>query len=402
MQIVKKKCKDLIGAEYNPRELTEKQYKDLKDSLLRFGIVDPVLVNVNEERKNIIIGGHQRTRVWQDLGNEEIDCVELDLTLDQERELNVRLNKNTGQFDMDALANYFDQDELIDWGFESFEFGVSDFEIDDIDEVDDDDFDVDGAARKVDVVQGDLIEIGQHRLVCGSSLLTDSWEKATSGKEIDLVVTDPPYNVAYQGKTKESLTIENDSMGDGDFYQFLYDFYTATNAYVKKGGGWYVWHADSEGANFRKAMIEAGILMKQCLIWVKNSMVMGRQDYHWKHEPCLYGWKEGAAHNWYTDRKQTTVLEFDRPSRNAEHPTMKPIPLIAYQIGNSSKKGDLVADGFLGSGTTMLASHELGRVCCGCELDPKYCQVIIERMNNSFPDLEIKINGKKYEPIKEQ
>jgi len=232
--------------------------------------------------------------------------------------------------------------------------------------------------------------------LCGSSLEVDNWEKVTQGNEIDLVVTDPPYNVAYVGKTKDALTIQNDSMSDDNFYQFLYDFYSALNSYVKPGGGWYVWHADSEGANFRKAMVDSGILLKQCLIWVKQTMVMGRQDYHWKHEPCLYGWKEGAAHNWYSDRKQTTVLEFDRPMRNAEHPTMKPVKLIAYQIENSSKKKEVVADGFLGSGTTMVAAHEKGRIGVGCELDPKYCQVIIDRMKKLDDTIKVKINGKDY------
>lgn len=191
-------------------------------------------------------------------------------------------------------------------------------------------------------------------------------------------------------------------MSDDSFYQFLYDFYTCLNSYVTPGGAWYVWHADSEGANFRKAMVNAGILLKQCLIWVKNSMVMGRQDYHWQHEPCLYGWKEGAAHNWYSDRKQTTVLFFDRPTRNAEHPTMKPVPLIGYQIKNSSKKGDVIADGFLGSGTTMVAAHQLDRVCYGTELDPKYCQVIIDRMQKLDDSIVVKINGDVYEKEEEE
>jgi site-specific DNA-methyltransferase (adenine-specific) len=209
----------------------------------------------------------------------------------------------------------------------------------------------------------------------------------------DLVVTDPPYNVAYEGKTKEKLTIDNDKQSDGDFYQFLYDFYTALGSYTKAGGAWYVWHADSEGANFRSAMKNAGIMVKQCLIWVKQTMVMGRQDYQWKHEPCLYGWKEGAAHGWYSDRKQTTVLNFDRPQRNAEHPTMKPIPLFAYQIGNSSKQGDIVADGFGGSGTTMVACHQMQRKAYLVEFDPKYCQVIIDRMRKLDPTLVVKCNG---------
>ena len=230
-------------------------------------------------------------------------------------------------------------------------------------------------------------------MLCGDSTQTDTFEKLFNGQLADLVVTDPPYNVAYEGKTKEALTIKNDSMSNDDFYQFLYDFYTALGSYTKEGGTWYVWHADSEGANFRLAMKNAGIMVKQCLIWVKQTMVMGRQDYQWKHEPCLYGWKEGAAHSWYSDRKQTTILEFDRPFRNAEHPTMKPIPLFAYQIGNSSKQGDIVADGFGGSGTTMVACHQMKRKAYIVEFDPKYCQVIIDRMKKLDPNLTIKKNG---------
>ena len=393
MQIIERNIADLIRAEYNPRELTQDQEKQLSDSLRRFGVVDPVIVNVHPDRKDIIIGGHQRSKVWQKLGNETIPTVELSLTYDQEKELNVRLNKNTGQFDMDMLKDHFETDDLIEWGF-------TDVELDWQEDVthlepEEDDFEVPEEVH-TDIVEGDLIEIGPHKLLCASSTETDNWQKIMGEELCDLVVTDPPYNVAYEGKTKDALTIENDSMGDDDFYQFLYDFYTALGSYTKAGGAWYVWHADSEGANFRTAMKDAGIMVKQCLIWVKQTMVMGRQDYHWKHEPCLYGWKEGAAHNWYTDRKQTTVLEFDRPFRNAEHPTMKPIPLIAYQIQNSSKKGDLVCDAFLGSGTTMVASHETGRKCYGMELDPKYCQVIVDRMMKLDPSLSVKINGKDY------
>lgn len=392
MEIVQRKITELISAEYNPRKLSEKQFNELKDSLSRFGFVDPVLINTNNERKNIIIGGHQRTKVWQSMGNTEIPCVELDLTLDKEKELNIRLNKSGGEFDFEMLSEHFDHDELLDWGFEESDFS---FDVD-IEGSEDDYNEDDIDNTKVDIVAGDYIEIGPHKLYCGSSLETDSWAKLLGDKLCDLVVTDPPYNVAYQGKTKDALTIENDEMGDGDFYQFLLDFYTALGSYTKPGGGWYVWHADSEGANFRRAMADAGIMVKQCLIWVKNSMVMGRQDYHWQHEPCLYGWKEGGAHTWETDRKQTTVLNFDRPTRNTEHPTMKPIPLIAYQIGNSSKKGQIVCDGFLGSGTTMIASHQLDRICYGTELDPKYCQVIVNRMMEVDSSLEVKINGEIY------
>jgi len=218
-------------------------------------------------------------------------------------------------------------------------------------------------------------------------------------KLADIVVTDPPYNVDYEGGT--GLKIINDKMSDDSFYQFLYDFYTALGSFTKPGGSWYVWHADSEGANFRRAMADSGLYLKQCLIWVKNRIVLGRQDYHWKHEPCLYGWKPGASHNWYSDRKQSTILEFDRPSRNAEHPTMKPVELITYLIGNSSKNGMIVADGFLGSGTTMVAAHQLNRKCYGMELDPKYCQVIIDRMRKLDPSIQIKRNGQPYDKTSE-
>jgi site-specific DNA-methyltransferase (adenine-specific) len=223
--------------------------------------------------------------------------------------------------------------------------------------------------------------------------MIESYEKLFEKQFADLVVTDPPYNVSYEGKTKDKLTIKNDKQDNEKFYKFLYDFYTNLSMFTKAGGSWYVWHADSEGENFRKAMREAGIKVRQCLVWNKNSIVFGRQDYHWKHEPCLYGWKEGT-HSWYSDRKQSTVLEFDRPTKNTEHPTMKPVPLIAYQIKNSSKQGDIVSGSFLGSGTTMVASHQLNRKCYGMELDPKYCQVIIDRMRKLDPSLVIKRNGK--------
>jgi site-specific DNA-methyltransferase (adenine-specific) len=218
------------------------------------------------------------------------------------------------------------------------------------------------------------------------------------GEMADMVVTDPPYNVAYEGKTKDALTIENDSMGNDDFYKFLYDFYSALTTAVKKGGAIYVWHASSEVINFGKAMVDAGWLLKQQLIWVKNSMVMGRQDYQWKHEPCLYGWLKGDSHKWYSDRKQTTVIEHDRPSRNGEHPTMKPIGLFSYQIENSSKQGDIVIDAFGGSGTTMVACEQIKRKARVIEFDPKYCQVIVDRMIKLDSNIKVTINGKPYEP----
>ena len=310
-----------------------------------------------------------------------------DWTEEQRQEFIIKDNVGFGEWNWEELQADWDVEQLGDWGLDI----PQQFKVEP--EAEEDEFDVPVGGSETDIVLGDLFEIGPHRLICGDSTQTDTF-KALFGEQLaDLVVTDPPYNVAYEGGTKEKLTIKNDSMADGDFYQFLYDFYTALGSYTKQGGGWYVWHADLEGANFRRAMSDAGIMVKQCLIWVKSSMVMGRQDYQWKHEPCLYGWKEGAAHGWYSDRKQTTILEFDRPNRNAEHPTMKPIPLFAYQIGNSSKQGDIVADAFGGSGTTMVACHQMNRKAYLVEFDPKYCQVIVDRMRKLDPSIKILKNG---------
>lgn len=251
---------------------------------------------------------------------------------------------------------------------------------------------------ETDIIEGDVFEIGEHRLMCGSATDQIAWAKLMGEELADLVITDPPYNVAYEGKTDDKLTIMNDKMDDEAFYKFLFDAFDLMAWVSRPGAAWYVWHADSEGANFRTAMKAAGIPVRQCLIWVKNSIVMGRQDYQWKHEPCLYGWKEGASHHWYSDRKQSTILEFDRPTRSSEHPTMKPVPLIGYQVENSSKVGDIVVDGFGGSGTTMVACEQLKRKCRMMELDPKYCQVIIDRMRLLVPGITVLKNGQVYQP----
>jgi DNA modification methylase len=379
MIIEKKKISELTPAPYNPRKASKQQEDNLKASLTKFGVVEPIIFN---KQTGFIVGGHFRVRELKKLGVKEVECVIVDLPPEDEKELNIRLNANTGEFDFDMLQEW-DISELAEWGLEVPEWDTEQ------PEAQEDDFEI-PETIETDIVLGDLFEIGQHRLLCGDSTQTDTWKRLMGDDLVDLVITDPPYNVDYAGKTKDVLKIKNDSMSDNIFYQFLYDFYTALGSFTKAGGAWYVWHADSEGANFRKAMSDAGIMVKQCLIWVKNSMVMGRQDYHWKHEPCLYGWKEGAAHGWYSDRKQTTVLNFERPQRNTEHPTMKPIPLIAYQIGNSSKTGDIIGDGFGGSGTTMVASEQMKRRCRMMELDPKYCQVIIDRMKKLDPNIEIK------------
>jgi DNA modification methylase len=378
----------------NPRTIKDERFEKLKKSIEDFPDMlnkRPLVCFTDTDGKYVVLGGNMRLKAAKDLGLKELPIILADeWTEEQKAEFLIKDNVGYGEWEWDELKKGWDVEKLTDWGLE-----IPDFKVEEAEAVEDD-FDVPDGGIETDIVLGDLFEIGEHRLLCGDSTQTDTF-KALFGEQLaDLVVTDPPYNVSYEGKTKEKLTIQNDSMKDGDFYQFLYDFYTALGTYTKAGGAWYVWHADSEGANFRKAMSDSGIMVKQCLIWVKNSMVMGRQDYQWKHEPCLYGWKEGAAHGWYSDRKQTTVLNFDRPSRNAEHPTMKPIPLFSYQIGNSSKQGDIVADGFGGSGTTMVACHQMNRKAYLVEFDPKYCQVIIDRMKKLDPSIEIKRNGKPY------
>jgi site-specific DNA-methyltransferase (adenine-specific) len=388
MNTQKVKISEVKANPNNPRLIKDDKFKKLVKSIQEFPemlSLRPIVVNADM----IVLGGNMRLKACKEAGLKEVDIIKADdLTEEQQKQFIIKDNVGFGEWDWEDLANNWDAEQLTDWGLD-----IPDFKHEE--EAEEDDYEI-PEHLKTDIVLGDIFEIGQHRLICGDSTQTDTFAKLFENQLADLVVTDPPYNVAYQGGTKDALTIANDNMSDDAFYQFLYDFYTALGSYTKAGGAWYVWHADSEGANFRSAMKNAGIMVKQCLIWVKNSMVMGRQDYQWRHEPCLYGWKEGAAHGWYSDRKQTTILEFDRPQRNAEHPTMKPIPLIAYQIGNSSKQGDIVADAFGGSGTTMLAAHQLNRKGYLVEFDPKYCQVIVDRMMKLDPNLEVKRNGVKY------
>lgn len=240
---------------------------------------------------------------------------------------------------------------------------------------------------------GNIYQLGRHRLMCGDSTSKADAEKLMNGIKADMLLTDPPYNVDYEGKTKDKLKIENDKMENSNFRQFLIDAFTTADLSMKEGAVFYIWHADSEGYNFRGACFDVGWKVRQCLIWNKNSMVMGRQDYHWKHEPCLYGWKDGASHLWASDRKQTTILEFNRPSKNDLHPTMKPVTLFDYQIKNNTKGGDIVVDLFGGSGTAMMACEQNGRVCYTMELDPKYVDVIIERWENFTGEKAVLLNG---------
>lgn len=384
MQLVK--ITDVKLNPNNPRIIKDDKFKKLVQSIKDFPEmlkIRPIVVN----QDMIILGGNMRYKACKEAGIKEIPVIVTDLSEEKQREFLIKDNTSGGEWDWEVLANEWNSEELESWGLD-----LPAFETDEVLEAEEDNFDATPPEQPITVL-GDIYEIGEHRLLCGDSTQTDTFLKLMDGELADMVVTDPPYNVAYEGKTKDALTIENDSMGNDDFYNFLYDFYSALTTAVKKGGAIYVWHASSEVINFGKAMVDAGWLLKQQIIWVKNTMVMGRQDYQWKHEPCLYGWLAGDSHKWYSDRKQTTVIEWDKPQRNGEHPTMKPIGLFAYQIQNSSKVGDLVIDAFGGSGTTMVACEQLKRKSRVIEYDPKYCDVIVKRMIKLDDTLTVKRNG---------
>lgn len=403
------KVKDLIQLEINPRKITEEKRKALTESLNKFNLVEIPAVNTDLK----IIGGNQRVMALMLSGREEeeidVRYPNRKLTDKEVKEYAIISNTHAGEFDFDLLESDFAEIDLSDIGFEldGLDEWLQEKEKKAAKQAKEDDYEVPEGGIETDIVLGDLFEIGPHRLLCGDSTIVESFQKLLGQELVDMVVTDPPYNVDYQGgdrtemkalhRRTDGLKIQNDKMDDKSFYLFLYNHFASLGSFTKKGGVWYVWHADMETVNFRTSFKDAGLTPKQNLVWVKDIMVMGRQDYHWQHEPCLYGWKEGAAHHWNSDRKQTTILKFERPRISKEHPTMKPVKLFAYQISNSSKVGDIVADGFGGSGTTMVACHQLNRKARLVELDPKYCQAIIDRMLKLDPDIEIKRNGQKYE-----
>jgi site-specific DNA-methyltransferase (adenine-specific) len=332
-----------------------------------------------------VIAGHGRLLAARKLGQKEVPVIELKhMTESQKRAYVIADNQLAMNAGWDTTLLSLELADLKEQGFEMDVLGFDPKELDkllepeQIDGLTDED-----AVPEVPVEPktklGDIYQLGNHRLMCGDSCSITDMEKLCAGQLVDMWLTDPPYNVAYEGKTKDALKIQNDSMGDDQFRQFLRDAYVTADTVMKAGAVFYIWHADLEGYNFRGAAKDAGWTVRQCLVWKKSVMVMGRQDYHWKHEPCLYGWKDGAGHLWAADRKQTTVLEFDKPARNGEHPTMKPVELFAYQMLNNTKGGDIVLDSFGGSGTTMIAAEKHGRYARLMELDPKYCDVIVKR-----------------------
>lgn len=365
--------------EKNPRK-NEDSVKFVANSIKEFGFKVPIVIDAD----NVIVAGHTRWKAAKQLGLEKVPCIKADdLSPAQIKAFRLADNKvgEFSQWDMDLLG-----DELKDLGdvFDMGDFGFFNPMDDDAPTGDDDDFDPDKAAEDIETPvsqPGDLWLLGRHRLMCGDSCDEATIKRLCGDEAIDLYLTDPPYNVAYKGGT--GLTIENDNMDSASFLAFLTDAYAAADSVLKPGGAFYIWHASCEVGNFYQAMLNIpGWMPKQYLLWVKDSFTLGRQDYQWKHEPCWYGWKDGAAHYFVDDRKQSTVLEFDKPKRNGEHPTMKPVELFEKLVENSSRPGENVLDSFGGSGTTMVACEKLGRKAFLCELDPKYADVIVKRYIN--------------------
>lgn len=418
---------DLNHAKYNPRKNLQPgdaEYEKLKRSIEEFGYVEPVIWN---ERTGNIVGGHQRAKVMQDLGYEEITCIVVNIDELEEKALNIALNKISGEWDIPLLTDLLKELDESDMdvfltGFDAEELGEM-FGEKDPDGLSGDDFDVDSAIEDIATPyteEGDVWVLGAHRLMCGDSTSEADVAVLTNGVEMDMCFTDPPYNVDYESDTAGKIM--NDNMGDTEFLSFLTAAFKTMCSALKPGGAFYICHADSEGLNFRKAVNAAGLTLRQCLIWVKNSFVMGRQDYQWQHEPILYGWKPGSAHYFTADRSNSTVIEElkkadlgkykkqelvsllkrlqddvetittvireDKPKKNPDHPTMKPIRLCARCIQNSSRRKEKVLDLFGGSGSTLIACEQIDRTAYLMELDPKFCDVIVRRYAKTFGNSE--------------
>lgn len=433
MRMERRRLADLIPADYNPRKaLTpeDPEYQDIKASIEGLGYADPIVVNYD----GTIIKGHQRRTVMMDLGYEEADVVVVEIRdKSKEKMVNIALNKITGKWDIQILKNL-----LVDLDLEGYDFSLTGFKQDELEDLiqqldvpdeatEDTDFDPDAAREEIETPvtnRGDVWQLGRHRLMCGDATSMEDAEILMAGNKLDLVITDPPYNVDYGAKvgflngyleqtdSRTNSTIENDHMDAASFYSFLLAAFQSMNDAMRPGAGIYVFHAESTGLQFRQSYTDAGLKLAQCLVWEKNAFVLGRQDYQWRHEPILYGWKEGAAHYFINDRTQDTVLledELDfpnmkkqellafiqryiqqykdmttvhyenKPARNDMHPTMKPVPLIGRLMNNSSRPGWLVGDFFGGSGSTLMAAEQLGRTAFIMELDERNCDVIVQR-----------------------
>ena len=380
MEFKKLKIDTLIPASYNPRKKLkpgDPEFEKIKNSITEFGYVDPIIVNSDMT----IIGGHQRWSVLKTLGYTEVDCVVVEVDKTKEKALNIALNKVTGEWNKELLADLIKDLQSLDYdvSFTGFDPPEIDELFNDVHskETKEDDFDVDEELKAPPISkQGDIWLLGRHRLICGDSTKPEVIDALLEGKKVNLVVTDPPYNVAYESSAG---TIQNDNMSDKDFYNFLLAAYKNMVNAMADDASIYVFHADTEGLNFRKAFEDAGLYLSGVCIWAKQSLVLGRSPYQWKHEPILFGWKKNGKHKWFADRKQSTIWNFDRPKKSELHPTMKPIALVAYPILNSSMTNGLVFDPFGGSGSTLIACEQTNRICYTSELDEKYADVIVKR-----------------------
>lgn len=373
---------DLTPADYNPRkdlQPGDADYDKLKRSLSEFGYVEPVIWN---KTTGNVVGGHQRLKVLADLGYKTVDCVVVELDETREKMLNVALNKISGDWDDSKLALLIADLDASDFDVELTGFDESEIQqligSLDSDSIEDDNFDLNAALEAAAFVEkGDIWRVGRHRLMCGDATSQTDVEALMDGKRANLVLTDPPYNVALESGS--GLSIKNDKMDGDKFYDFLLAAFSSMVGVCEKGASAYVFHADTEGLNFRRAFQDAGFYLSGCCIWVKDSLVLGRSPYQWQHEPVLYGWVKTGKHRWYADRKQTTIWNFTKPRRNADHPTSKPLDLLAYPIGNSTQANAIVLDTFAGSGSTLMACEATDRIAYCMELDEKYASVILRR-----------------------
>ena len=377
---------DLKSDHKNARRRTDRSSDLIKESLQRYGAARSIVI---DEENRILAGngtidgakaaGIRRVRIIESEGDEVIAVRRTGLSEEQKVGLALADNRTAdlSEWDLEMLHRLSEEHELDPWfNQDDLDELLNVVEVDPVEGNTDPDAVPDAPEESI-TKPGDLWMLGNHRLLCGDSTNPQHLQRLMDGQLADLWLTDPPYNVDYEGGT--GLKIQNDNMADGEFRQFLCDVYSSANQVLKPGAAFYIWHADSEGYNFRGAAQDNGWKVRQCLIWLKSSLVMGRQDYQWKHEPCLYGWTEGAAHTWNSDRKQTTILEFDKPKKNGQHPTMKPVDLFQYQIDNSTKPNQTVLDSFGGSGTTIIACERIRRHARLMELDPAYCDVIVQR-----------------------
>ena len=371
----------LVPTDYNPRKDLkpgDPEYEKLKRSLTEFGYVEPVIWN---KTTGHVVGGHQRLKVLIDTGVTEVECVVVEMSEEKEKALNVALNKISGEWDKEKLSLLISDLQLAD-----FDVSLTGFDAVEIDKLlnggidaEEDSFDVDDELGKPSFSkQGDLWILGRHRVICGDSTKPETYAALMAGKQANLILTDPPYGIDYDKGSAGK--IKNDKFeSDEGFYKFLHDAFSAMADTLAMDGAAYVFHADSKGLIFRRAFEDAGFKLSGCCIWAKNTFTLGRSDYQWCHEPCLYGWKKSGKHNWYGDRKQSTIWNFDKPNHSEKHPTMKPVPLLAVPMKNSTQTNDVVLDPFGGSGSTLICAEQLGREAYLIELDEKFVDVIVNR-----------------------